>query len=804
VNIRPIFPKIFVIICLVGALSLFVKPASGAGDPDETTDFSFLEGMALVVLEDGSVPALHEARQLIESYGGRIAIMSPPSMLIGWIPFELREELIGLAGIEDIYFTEVPAGEVRTAGAPDRAMVSWFNAVTTGEIRQRMESDQRPGLDNSPGAPQTPRKPDMRIPPAFDKVSFLENMESVGLDVQALKERGLYPDGTAAYGGNSLAMTGTIALSIFFVESDGSGTDPDQYTWTEEDMQKYLDHAATGMTWWASRAASQTGCFATFLLYYYSADDPRCQQWVEPVLHDTSYEADWVEAIMSNFGYTSGNRWSMVDAFNTWQRSTYQTARAYSAFICYNPFPSPQSFPDDHTAYAWYYGPYFVSLFRTGWTPSQTFTHETGHIFGACDEYAGGCGSGSCTSVCANDVLNVNCEVCNSKSVACMMKANTWSLCAYTPGQLGWEIVPCTPAAPPALPAPTVAASLPASMYQGLDGTVTVTGTHFYAGAWVKFGPEVFVHKTTLVGTETLIVDVTVFNDAPPGLYNITVKNRDFQSATLTNALEVLATTRHYFSPSGANNFPYITPADAATDLADAVDAAYQGDTLMVPSMTLNNFSMTLEKGVLLHGAWNADFSSRDLAAGKTVLNLAGDISLFPGADQGGLDGFVIENGTGLPVIVPFNGDVGGGIRVINTNAIIANCEIRNNAATGGTTLGAGGGIYADGAVVDIRDNYIHDNTATWGGGMYLYNCSGTVSNNTVSGNTVRATTDPPQGAGIYLADCDGIVLDGNTIDTNTGATDGGGLLVNNGSGTVVSGGSISRNSCTYLGGGSV
>ena len=118
------------------------------------------------------------------------------------------------------------------AGARDRALVAWFNAVANGEVRRRLEGREQPDTENpsrTPGATALPRKPDMLFPPAFDETTYLENLASTGLDVGALKSRGLYPERSAkSSAGNSDAMTGTIAISIFFVESDGSGTDPDQ------------------------------------------------------------------------------------------------------------------------------------------------------------------------------------------------------------------------------------------------------------------------------------------------------------------------------------------------------------------------------------------------------------------------------------------------------------------------------------------------------------------------------------------------------------------------------------------------
>jgi parallel beta-helix repeat protein len=794
--------RLLTAVVVAAVVTVFCSTAFADGESRRDERLSFLDGYTLVVLEDGDISAMHEARELIISYGGRIAIMSPPNLMMGWVPVDRRDELIGQAGIKDIYYTDVLPGEIRVHNEPNQAMLNYYNAVVRGEIQAEYEAYQEDSAGPDRAArDDAARKPDVFDHPEFNEQEYIDNLRSVGLDVQSLKDGNLYPRGSSmATAGNSDAMTGTAAVSIFFMESDGSGTDPDLYTWTPEDMQTYLNGVNTALTWWSNRAVGHVGCAVTFLVYYYSGADPRCQQWVEPILHNTSTHEDiWVKEIMSNFGYTSGTRWSRVTAFNTWQRSTYETARAYSAFIGYNPYPAGGSFPDGHTAYAYRFGPYTVLLYNTGWLKSQTFAHESGHIFGACDEYASsGCGCG----VCANGVTNENCENCASRVVLCMMNANDWSLCAFTPGQVGWEIVPCTPGPPPGLPAPAVTSLSPPEIYQGLSGTFTVTGSDFYDGAWVEFGSGVFVDRTTLVNSTTLEVDVTVLNSAPPGLYDVTVRNRDLKEATLASALDVLPTTRHYYSPLGADNFPYLTPTDAATDLEEAVAAGWSGDTLFVPSGTFTNFSIQIETGVLLHGAWNDDFTVRDLATGKTILQLIGNVSIFPTAQNGGLDGFIVENGIGSSIIDPFIGDIGGGVRILDADATIANCEFRNNEASDGTSLGAGGAIYAQNATVNFYNNYIHDNTGTWGGALYLYQCSGAVSGNTIIDNTVTASTTQPYGAGVYMVGCDGITLSGNTIESNTGAQDGGGVLVENSTGVSVDGGVITGNAASFLGGG--
>lgn len=65
----------------------------------------------------------------------------------------------------------------------------------------------------------------------------------------------------------------------------------------------------------------------------------------------------------------------------------------------------------------------------------RVFAHETGHIFGAPDEY------GSCTTGGAYGFLKVpngNCEAGNPGSVACLMRGNTEDVCPSTLGHWGW------------------------------------------------------------------------------------------------------------------------------------------------------------------------------------------------------------------------------------------------------------------------------------------------------------------------------------------------------------------------------
>jgi hypothetical protein len=92
-----------------------------------------------------------------------------------------------------------------------------------------------------------------------------------------------------------------------------------------------------------------------------------------------------------------------------------------------------------------------------GWGPDnidRVFAHESGHVFGAPDEYAASaCNCGGSHGFFGQP--NINCERCApGGGVECLMKQNSWAMCSVTPYHLGYNGLPS--GAPPML-APHVA-----------------------------------------------------------------------------------------------------------------------------------------------------------------------------------------------------------------------------------------------------------------------------------------------------------------------------------------------------------
>ena len=320
---------------------------------DASNGMSWLDGFSLVVLESDDIGGLHRARAEIQSRGGRVAILSPPSLILGWIPYDIRDDLIGKAGIRSIHYTEVEPEALALGDRQSGYMTRYFNSVVRGDVQKK--SLERANRAAPAGSGWAGAGPDALPRPDLDESAYVENLERAGLDIGKLKDRGLLLQKAQA-NGNSDTMTGTISVTLFFVESNGA-IDNDMYTWTDPHVQDYVDGVNTGLAWWTTRAYGYFDCWNAFLVRYFPPTDVRCQQAYEPVTHSSGFHTTWASLVMSNFGYNAGDIWTKADAYNTFQRTTYGTDWAYTAFIAYNPPGAPDRFTNGTSAFAYLGGP---------------------------------------------------------------------------------------------------------------------------------------------------------------------------------------------------------------------------------------------------------------------------------------------------------------------------------------------------------------------------------------------------------------------------------------------------------------
>ena len=223
-----------------------------------------------------------------------------------------------------------------------------------------------------------------------------------------------------------------------------------------------------------------------------------------------------------------------------------------------------------------------------------------------------------------------------------------------------------------------------------------------------------------------------------------------------------------------------------------AVDAAAELDTIKVaagsytgvqniPSLSTSTFTATqvvaITKSVTIQGGYtSADWNTFDPDANITALD---------------------AQGQGRVLVVAASGDGGA--------CIIEGLHITGGDATG---LGGfwqgdednGGGVCVDRATVVMKTNWVYDNTAYRGGGIYLHlGSASTLSKNSILSNTAHA------GGGVYLNGGNTPVLLGNTLSSNTivsnTANTGGGLYLVYSDATLIDN-TITGNHSDYVGGG--
>jgi hypothetical protein len=437
---------------LIGLLLvLFIVPVS-AGPPqalgadlgtDQKVDqFSmsdedaWMQGYTLIFTNAKNLNEAYEAVDLIRSHGGRVGVIISPQLMLGWIPAENTKALIGKAKIKGIYKKQV-SGAAQLNNETADVAAAFFNDVVSGAYKERKAAQRA----NQRGA----MLPDARKPGRISYMNYIANLQAKGITTQTLAANGISfaPTAAAPSPGNSDFMVGKVLFNVMFVESNNPNQN--RYTWTVADRTSIQNEIIAGLSWWANTASvnSTYDTPLTFVVNFYLPTDTRMWTSYEPILYSSSQDDLWINQIMGNLGYSSGDKFARTTAFNTAQRIANKTNWSVVSFVAYNPSPAPTKFTDGYFAYSYIGGPYSQLLFRNdGWATSQydiVNAHETGHLFGAQDEYYQA-GYGGCTScgVSRNGVLNANCEYCNPNAISCMMRNNSLGLCGYTAGQIGW------------------------------------------------------------------------------------------------------------------------------------------------------------------------------------------------------------------------------------------------------------------------------------------------------------------------------------------------------------------------------
>lgn len=386
------------------------------------------DGYTLILTDAQNEEEASRLIQEIRQAGGRVGVQVSPSVMLGWVSDAQLDQVESLPLVRALHTRplSIPAG--LQGDEPSRFGVNFFNRVSSGEFGEELASVE-PDWRGHPEGDALPH-------PAINYDAVRANLADKGFPMG--------DDAGATFAPNAEMMLGTVAMCLFLPESDGS-IDANLYDWTTAAQDDIKSQAIAAGSWWSDQARywwSQV----TFKVYWYDAAYSELETGYEPIngTHPSSDEALWQNEIMGNLGFSSGNNFDRITAFNTWLKDWANTDWSYSVWVPYNPAPAPTSFSNGKIGYAYFGGPYTTILYRcNGWLISdwtRILRHETGHIFWACDEYGGSCGS-SCSTVCASKraAYNGNCEDCNTGAVSCIMNHNSLALCKYTPGQIGWH-----------------------------------------------------------------------------------------------------------------------------------------------------------------------------------------------------------------------------------------------------------------------------------------------------------------------------------------------------------------------------
>jgi hypothetical protein len=226
---------------------------------------------------------------------------------------------------------------------------------------------------------------------------------------------------------------------------------------------------------------------------------------------------------------------------------------------------------------------------------------------------------------------------------------------------------------------------------------------------------------------------------------------------TAAFVLRVDAATR-YVSPSGSQVSPYTNWTTAARVIQDAVDAAVDGDQIVVTNgnyltggrtvvmvdtnlLTTNFFfnRVVVDKQLLLRSVNGPQLTVID---GQKIGRC---VSLVSNAI---LSGFTLTNG--------LVNSSGGGVYCGDTTTVVSNCTISGNVASSNNF---GGGAYGG----TLNNCTLTGNSAAYGGGA----CNGILNNCIILGNSAN------QGGGAYGGTLSSCALTKNSADSGGGAYTG-------------------------------
>jgi subtilisin family serine protease len=331
--------------------------------------------------------------------------------------------------------------------------------------------------------------------------------------------------------------------------------------------------------------------------------------------------------------------------------------------------------------------------------------------------------------------------------------------------------------------------------YNRLDQTstyATVDGTSFSSPLTAGAAALLWSANPTMTYQQitTLLLDSADNIDAlNPGYEGLLGSGR-------VNMLRALGDTQHRYP----EEFP--TLYDAFNSASDGDEVAIEGGISIDPIMVIG-------RAMEVNGGYSSDYTSRDPINNPTTIqgNSTTTGLKFYGTVEPStiVDGFIVRDGGGQTMSsIPNTGRYGGGVALFNASPTLRNIEVTNNSVGSSSQLGAGGGIMMYNSHAVLENVHVHGNTAIYGGGVYAYLSSPSLTGCTIENNamiTDNFTYDHPLGGGVHVINSSLSMTD-CTVRNHTDCWEGGGIYATDGSILDLDGGLIANNTYKANGGG--
>lgn len=390
------------------------------------TAYSIQKQRALIVLSSDDIAQTKETKQFIEQFG-HITQVFPPHYMIGDIDVDKLENLTRNKNILEVFTGKVDSDVIEIYDKNTEIVLSYWNIAFEPKLFSAKKLDSESNREPKP---------------------ILNDVVWVPLDIwedKSITQQSNKIFSAPDYWETSEYLYGQVLVSIILPESNGA-IDSSTEDWTTTEKNKVISEIIDGLTWWESKAPLNVDLTIWYITDY---DVPTSY---EPISRSRSDNGLWIGEIMDSWGYSGPTYYNKVYAYDNDLREIYSTDWAYTVFVVDSSNDADGKFSDGYFAFA------TCIVGRTS-CPFMTMTstndgygtnnmdavmaHETGHIFGAGDQYASsGC---TCTSTYGFlDVENQNCENSCLSNVASIMRGQiapytSGSIDYYAKGQIGWR-----------------------------------------------------------------------------------------------------------------------------------------------------------------------------------------------------------------------------------------------------------------------------------------------------------------------------------------------------------------------------